>query len=445
MMMKEKSSPWARLKYLYVLPVAAVAVTAFARPEVSDKVEEISSVKVNDLTAFVETKVAESVNIHSIAPKPVTVAADTTKPFKPKYVPMEVKEQKETKVYQVVGEMPEFPGGMSAMMEFLKENMRYPAAAKEKGMQGRVTVQFIIDKEGNVTNPKVLRSVDKDFDAEAIRLVNEMPKWKPGRQDGQPVAVKYTVPVQFRLDDNSGKSFAVRVSDGEEPLYIVDGQEVAPSIMKAVSPSRIEAITVLKDKNATEKYGEKGKNGVVLVTLKKEGTESKAGMPKESGKENTIIILGDSQEIKIPGVGGVYASGKEATTDDMDVYVDGVKIDLSGKLEDVISADQIANINVDKIPDKKGVISITTKKNAGKTSAKGSMKVEGKVIDKEGEPIIGATVLIEGTTAGTVTGVDGNFTLFVPSKDAVLVVSYIGVSTNKVKAQPKLTVTLKDE
>lgn len=139
-------------------------------------------------------------------------------------------------------------------------------------------------------------------DAEAIRLVNEMLKWKPGRQDGQPVAVKYTVPVQFRLDDNSDKSFAVRVSDGEELLYIVDGQEVSPSIMKAVSPSRIEAITVLKDKNATEKYGEKGKNGVVLVTLKKEGTESKAGMPKEGGKENAVTIVRSipGQKIRFP-------------------------------------------------------------------------------------------------------------------------------------------------
>ena len=99
MMLKEKSSPWARLKYLYVLPVAAIAVTAFARPEVSDKVEEISSVKVNDLAAIVETKVAES-------------AGDTTKPTDVKYVPTEVRKQlKGTPVFEVVEEMPEFPGG----------------------------------------------------------------------------------------------------------------------------------------------------------------------------------------------------------------------------------------------------------------------------------------------------------------------------------------------
>lgn len=444
MMMKEKSSPWARLKYLYVLPVAAVAVTAFARPEVSKVSEEISEAKVNDLAAIVETKVAES------------VAADTTKPFKPKYVPVEVKEQKEDKVYQVVGEMPEFPGGgVSAMMEFLKENMRYPADAKEKGMQGMVMVQFIIDKEGNVTNPKVLRSVDAAFDAEAIRLVSAMPKWKSGRQDGQPVAVKYTLPVKFRLDDASAgngklKSGTILINDnGEEPLYIVDGQEVTPSIMKALSPSRIEAFKVLKDKDSIEKYGEKGKNGVILITLEKEGAETKNRMPKESGKENAVTIVHSTpgQKIKIPGVGGVYtSSGKETTTDDMEVYVDGVKIDLKKEqLNTVVSPEDIAGVGVKKSEGGKGAIHVITKKNAAKTSAEGNMKVEGKVIDEQGDPIIGASVLIEGTKSGTVTGVDGNFTLSVPSKDAVLVVSYIGVATNKVKAQPKLTVTLKDE
>ena len=135
MMLKEKSSPWARLKYLYVLPVAAIAVTAFARPEVSDKVEKISSVKVNDLAAIVETKVAES-------------AGDTTKPADVKYVPAEVRKRlKGTLVFEVAEEMPEFPGGgMSALMSYLKDNMRYPASAKEKGTQGRVTVQFVVDK-----------------------------------------------------------------------------------------------------------------------------------------------------------------------------------------------------------------------------------------------------------------------------------------------------------
>lgn len=126
--------------------------------------------------------------------------------------------------------------------------------------------------------------------------------------------------------------------------------------------------------------------------------------------------------------------------------MDNVKINLEGKeLGDVVPADRIASIDVDKTPGKKKSISITTKKNAEKASAKGSMKVEGKVVDEQGEPIVGAAVLIEGTTSGSITDVDGNFVLSVPSKDAILSVSYIGVATSKVKAQPKLTVTLKSE
>ena len=154
MMLKEKSNPWAKLKYLYILPVAAIAVTAFARPEISETAEEISAVKVNDLTAIVEAKAIksteESVQIS-------TVSQDTVKV---NYVPTEVSRKLQgTAVFEVVEEMPEFPGGVDAMMEYLQKELRYPESAKEKGIQGRVTVQFIIDKEGNVTNSKVTRSV----------------------------------------------------------------------------------------------------------------------------------------------------------------------------------------------------------------------------------------------------------------------------------------------
>ena len=426
MMLKEKSSPWARLKYLYVLPVAAIAVTAFARPEVSDKVEKISSVKVNDLAAIVETKVAES-------------AGDTTKPADVKYVPAEVRKRlKGTLVFEVAEEMPEFPGGgMSALMSYLKDNMRYPASAKEKGTQGRVTVQFVVDKDGSIKEPKLLRSVDKDMDAEALRLISNMPKWKPGRQKGQPVAVKYTVPVMFSLDDDklektssaNGITVEGYAGNGKEPLYIVDGKEVTPSVMSALDPNKIERVTVLKDKSATELYGEKGKNGVLLITLK-QGTPG-------------IVIRRDKE---------VTENAKVQHNGSLDltktIYIDGEKVDLGTKtIDDLIPAENIESIEVKKEAGGKGEIYIATKKTKAveKTIAKGNMKVEGKVVDEQGEPVIGAAVLIEGTTTGGVTDVNGNFVLSVPSKDAVLVVSYIGMATGKVKVQPKLTITLKSE
>lgn len=426
MMLKEKSSPWARLKYLYVLPVAAIAVTAFARPEVSDKVEKISSVKVNDLAAIVETKVAES-------------AGDTTKPADVKYVPAEVRKRlKGTLVFEVAEEMPEFPGGgMSAFMDYIKTNMRYPASAKENGTQGRVTVQFVVDEDGSIKDSKVLRSVDKDMDAEALRLINTMPKWKPGRQKGQPVAVKFTVPVMFRLDDDklektssaNGITVEGYAGNGKEPLYIVDGKEVTPSVMSALNPDKIERVTVLKDKSATDLYGEEGQNGVVLITLK-QGTP---GMVIRRGNE-------------------VAENAKVQHKSSLDliktVYIDGEKVDLGTKtIDDLIPAENIEGIEVKKEAGGKGEIYITTKKTKAveKTIAKGNMKVEGKVVDEQGEPVIGAAVLIEGTTTGSVTDVNGNFVLSVPSKDAVLVVSYIGMATGKVKVQPKLTITLKSE
>ena len=295
MMLKEKSNPWAKLKYLYILPVAAIAVTAFARPEISETAEEISrmsdalgmeqasllfsrlhdisAAKVNDLTAIVEAKAVKTTE------EPVQVAPvlkDTAKPVEVKYIPAEVTEKLQgTPFFEVVEQMPEYPGGMAAALEYIQKNMRYPETAKKNGTQGRVTVQFIIDKGGNVTDPKVIRAVDKDLDAEAIRLIGTMPKWKPGMQKGQAVAVKYTLPVMFRLEGGEMKSSrTVEMSRRpgsllDSALVIVDGKEVTQSILNAINVDRIMSFSVLKDAASTAIYGARGAGGVILVTTKK--------------------------------------------------------------------------------------------------------------------------------------------------------------------------------
>ena len=440
MMLKEKSNPWAKLKYLYILPVAAIAVTAFARPEISETAEEISAVKVNDLTAIVEAKAIksteESVQIS-------TVSQDTVKV---NYVPTEVSRKLQgTAVFEVVEEMPEFPGGVDAMMEYLQKELRYPESAKEKGIQGRVTVQFIIDKEGNVTNSKVTRSVDKDMDTEAIRLVKAMPKWKPGMQKGKAVAVKYTVPVVFRLEGgktvNSQVTVNSKVSEFSvqgmnNPLYIVDGKEVTSSILSALDVNKIESMTVLKNESATEVYGEKGKNGVILITLK-------------GSAEKSITLSNKSSVVNVPGLKGVYLNNRRAEWEDVDIFVDGEKIEMAGRaLDEVVPPNRIESISVEKERNEagRGKIYITTKAKEGveKTSVRGDMKVEGFVQDKDGEPIVGATVLIEGTNMGTVTDVDGRFVMSA-SKEDKLVVSYIGMKGTKVNIASKVTITLKDE
>ena len=319
MMLKEKSSPWARMKYLYVLPLAAIAVTAFARPEVSKQVEEISAVKVNDLTAIVETKVAES--------------------------------------------------------------------------------------NGNVLEAPAIKPLPED----TIKTV------------------KTTGGI-------------VRVSSREEPLYIINGKETDAEIMRAIDPENIESIDVLKDENAVKRFGEKGKNGVILITLKK-------------GPSSAITVTGVKTTVKsttgIPGVNGVYMSNKKIDMEDVNLYVDGELVKVEGKqIEDIVAADQIESVSVNKSNDGKGDIYIVTKKNAKgqeKTASQGNMKVMGAVKDEKGEPIIAASVLIEGTTTGTISDADGNFVLSVPNKDAILIVSYINMKTAKVKVSPKMTVVLKEE
>ena len=463
MMLKEKSNPWARLKYLYILPVAAIAVTAFARPEISETAEEISrmsdalgreqasllfsrlhdisAAKVNDLTAIVEAKAVKTTE------EPVQVAPvlkDTAKPVEVKYIPVEVTEKLQgTPFFEVVEQMPE-------------KNMRYPETAKKNGTQGRVTVQFIVDKEGNVTEPKVIRAVDKDLDAEAIRLVGTMPKWKPGMQKGQAVAVKYTLPVMFRLEGGKMKSSRT-VEMSRRPgslldsvLVIVDGKEVTQSILNAINVDRIMSFSVLKDAASTAIYGERGKNGVILITLKEDKEEyhpSETYTLKNTNDPVVLGVKGTGKFTTVNGVQGIYINSKKANRGDVTFFVDGVKIDSSvADIGEVVPAERIESMSVEKGTDGKGQIYITTKDKRGveKTSAKGDMKVEGIVQDKDGEPVVGAAILIEGTKSGSITDVDGRFVLSA-SKGNKLVVSYIGMKTAKVKAEPKVTVTLKDE
>ena len=293
MMLKEKSSPWARLKYLYVLPVAAIAVTAFARPEVSETVEEISAVKVNDLTAIVETKVAESsgqlLPVQSVPKDSVNRKSKVAVQQMDELVVVGYASKDSVKdrepVFNVVEQMPSFPGGMEALMQYLAKNMRYPVEAQKNKVQGRVVVGFIVSKDGDIKKAHILRGVGPELDAEAIRVIESMPRWMPGMQRGKAVAVSYTLPVMFRLTGDAlglklveasgstagelDKGVTFSYAEGKQPLCIVNGKEVDWAVMRALNPDRIKSITVLKDKAILEeKYGEKGQNGVLLITLK---------------------------------------------------------------------------------------------------------------------------------------------------------------------------------
>ena len=117
-----------------------------------------------------------------------------------------VKDSNGEEVFMVVEKMPEFPGGTAELMKFLQQNIKYPEQARKDSIQGRVIVQFTIKKTGEVSNTTVIRSVSPELDAEAIRVINAMPLWTPGEQKGEPVNVKFTLPIQFRLVSGKGKS-----------------------------------------------------------------------------------------------------------------------------------------------------------------------------------------------------------------------------------------------
>lgn len=114
--------------------------------------------------------------------------------------PVQVEEEEEEVVFVIVETMPEFPGGQQALFKYLSENVKYPAIAQENGIQGRVICQFVVNKDGAIVDVEVVRSGgDASLDKEAVRVIKSMPKWKPGKQRGKAVRVKYTVPVNFRL------------------------------------------------------------------------------------------------------------------------------------------------------------------------------------------------------------------------------------------------------
>ncbi|MDR2917770.1 MAG: TonB family protein [Tannerella sp.] len=120
------------------------------------------------------------------------------------YVPPAVETEEEeasNEIFMVVEKMPEFPGGQGELMSFIAKSIKYPVVAQENGIQGRVTCAFVVNKDGTIVDAEVVRGIDASLDKEALRVINSMPKWKPGEQRGKPVRVKYTVPINFRLQN----------------------------------------------------------------------------------------------------------------------------------------------------------------------------------------------------------------------------------------------------
>ena len=335
MMQMKQSNPWHKMKALVVVPMAALAVVAFANPHVDAVAEQIQSESdavvsqavtemKNEMTPTQEQPLVQveetEENVEVVGKvvdtdsKPIIGAAilirgtkkgSVTDPeglFRMKDVPvgawidvmfvgfktvsmqvtkanasklsfvMEKENASEGMVFDVVEQMPQFPGGMPAMMKWLTDNMKYPKEAQDAKQQGRVIVSFTVEKDGSITDVRVVKSVAPALDEEAIRVVKAMPKWNPGMQNGEPVRVKYNVPISFLL--GGGKTEAnttihMAKPGNVQPLYVVDGKEMNWTDIQKIDPAKIESMTILKNEDATKKYGEKGKNGVVVIQLKK--------------------------------------------------------------------------------------------------------------------------------------------------------------------------------
>ena len=155
-------------------------------PPEAPKVEEVLEIMDND------SKVEEST---------IQASDDTQAAVEVKYTPVEVEEEEveEEQIFQIVEEPASFPGGIGECMKWLGKNIKYPTISQENGVQGRVIIQFVVNKDGSIVDAQVARGVDPYLDKEALRVVGQMPKWKPGKQRGKEVRVKYTLPVMFRL------------------------------------------------------------------------------------------------------------------------------------------------------------------------------------------------------------------------------------------------------
>lgn len=285
MMLTKRSNPWNRVKVLLTVPVAAVAVVAFATPKaesLSREIEHESDAIVSSVVKSTSDKAALVAQGKTSGEETVNAMgrADNT------LIDNDIQRMTSTDddVYEVVEKMPAFPGGMAELMKYLRSNVRYPVEAHKAGIQGRVVVSFVVNKDGTVKDAKIVRSVDKSIDAEALRVISAMPKWQPGYQDGKAVSVRYTVPVTFRLTGESGKvqstgagndNTNVKISSGNNNVnisfkdtryYVINGVHVDAAEVKKISADKIKEIVVLKGEKAIEKFGEQARDGAIVVT-----------------------------------------------------------------------------------------------------------------------------------------------------------------------------------
>lgn len=290
MMKIKRTNPVQKAKIAFVLPLAAMTVAAFASQKVenlSEKVEQeseaFSSVSDNPVVRAVgETarvavvKVQEDKALEEASSMPM--AKDTA----------EAKTGKKMPCTDNPEMFPQFPGGHIALFEYLSKNIKFPKSKENEDVKVRVVTTFTVEKDGSITDAKIVRSQGEAFDNEALRVINGMPKWIPGMQNGKAVSVKYTLPITFSttdgdkniksvrtidMNDNGGKqpegkvvSRKAEMFSSEDFVLVVNGKVV--EALNGIKPSDIEKVDVKKDAETMKKYNVEDKLGVMFISTK---------------------------------------------------------------------------------------------------------------------------------------------------------------------------------
>lgn len=290
MMKIKRTNPMQKAKIAFVLPLAAMTVAAFASQKVenlSEKVEQeseaFSSVSDNPVVRAVgETarvavvKVQEDKALEEASS--MAMAKDTA----------EVKTGKKMPCTDNPEMFPQFPGGHVALFEYLSKNIKFPKSKENEDVKVRVVTTFTVEKDGSITDAKIVRSQGEAFDNEALRVINGMPKWIPGMQNGKAVSVKYLLPITFSTTDSDKKIKSVRTLDmndngGKQPegkvvsrkaemfssedfVLVVNGKVV--EALNGIKPSDIEKVDVKKDAETMKKYNVEDKQGVMFISTK---------------------------------------------------------------------------------------------------------------------------------------------------------------------------------
>ena len=274
MMNQQKTRKAGILKYSLIVPLALALVLSSNAEALVSKTKNLITqktsknqvstiaIKTNDLSSFHSSILTEKKDVST----PAVRVAQNSKPVQ--------KVANEDKIYSVVEKMPQFPGGEKELLNYIARNLKYPAETRQKGIQGTLIISFVVNQSGKVVNAKVVRGLEVNADAEGLRVVNSLPNWIPGEQNGKKASVYYTLPIAFKLGNSSNSTIykehaTSEITDSTKPIYFIDGKPATDVEVKALKPESIKSIDVLKDALATAMYGTRGINGVVLITLKK--------------------------------------------------------------------------------------------------------------------------------------------------------------------------------